>query len=347
MNNPLVTVFITVYNSEEYIRECLESVLNQTYENLEILIIDDGSVDETNSIIRSYEDSRIRLITNDKNMGIPYNRIKGVESAKGQYLAILDSDDISMLNRIEKQVEFMERNLDILAAGTYFKAFGKKLNNRVYKFELDSKEMQITLMFKNPILNSSSIIRLNKIKQLNINYNSKYFIAQDYGLWAEISKVGKIINMPEVLVKYRFGHNNITKLTNQQKALQRKGIIDSIHNDLIDYYEFNLTSSEKEIFNQFFDENEPILDKPLINNAKKVFTKMKNINREKKIFDVLVFERILNSTIESSIKWSSINLIDRVTFWHELSDKRLSYIISKSVYFSLRSSIKKIYKILV
>lgn len=344
LSNPLVTVFITAYNSEKYISESLESVINQTYKNLEILIIDDGSSDDTNKIIRTYKDKRIRLITNDENMGIPFNRIKSVEIARGEFLAILDADDVSMLNRIENQVKFMNENKEVLVAGSFYKIFGNKIINRKYRLNLDSDEMKISLIFRNPLLNSSSIIRLNKIKELGINYNHKYFVAQDYGLWADISKVGEIVNIPQVLVNYRFGHNNITKLSSQKKSLQRKKVIDCIHNDLLDHYGFDLNIREKEIFNNFFNENEPEIDGYIANKAVLLFNKMIKINKQKQIFNESLFIFFLNKSIEESIKWSTVNFITRVKIWHKVSDNNIIYIFIKSAFFSLRQFAKKAYK---
>src|SRR5690606_28917246 len=110
MREPLVTVFMPVYNSEQYIREALESILNQTYQNLDILLVDDGSTDRSVEIIKSYQDTRIRLIQNEKNMGIPYTRNVGLKEAKGKYIAIMDSDDIAVSNRIERQIQYLETN---------------------------------------------------------------------------------------------------------------------------------------------------------------------------------------------------------------------------------------------
>ena len=107
MNKPLVTVFIPVYNCEKYIKESLESIINQTYENLDILIIDDGSTDNTVNLIKQYKDTRIRLLRNDKNRGIPYTRSRGLEECRGEYLALMDADDISLSERIKKQVNFL------------------------------------------------------------------------------------------------------------------------------------------------------------------------------------------------------------------------------------------------
>src|SRR5690554_3918162 len=131
MNNPLVTVFIPVYNCENFIDECLKSILNQTYKNIEVLLVDDGSTDNSVEKIKKYSDPRIRLIQNERNMGIPYTRNVGLKEAKGKYIAIMDSDDISMPIRIEKQVAYLEQHPEIDAVSSFYIKFDEKSNKKV------------------------------------------------------------------------------------------------------------------------------------------------------------------------------------------------------------------------
>ena len=179
MNSPLVTIFMPVYNSEKYIREALDSLVSQTYKNLEILIVDDGSTDSSLSIIKSYKDDRIRLIKNPENKGIPFNRTLALREAKGKYLANLDADDIAYSRRIEKQVQYMEEHESIDAIGSYYSEFGEgKLKNIKSKMN-SSEKVKIGLLFFNPIANPTAMIRLSTLKNYNISYNPKYFVAQE------------------------------------------------------------------------------------------------------------------------------------------------------------------------
>jgi len=107
---PKITVFIPAYNREKYIGDAIESILAQTFTNYEILLIDDGSTDGTVDIMRSYTDPRLRIIRNEKNLGIPKTRNKGIEHARGEYIAMLDSDDRAYPTRLEKQAAFMDRH---------------------------------------------------------------------------------------------------------------------------------------------------------------------------------------------------------------------------------------------
>lgn len=107
-----------VFNGGKFIRESIESVLSQTFTDFELIIVDDGSTDNTIDIIRSFEDKRIRLLLNESNRGIGYTRNKALENSKGKYVAVLDSDDIAYPTRLEKQVHFLENNSDYAAIGS-------------------------------------------------------------------------------------------------------------------------------------------------------------------------------------------------------------------------------------
>ncbi|MFS8652378.1 MAG: glycosyltransferase family 2 protein, partial [Caldibacillus sp.] len=131
MSDPFVTVFMPVYNSGKYLVEAIESILRQTYRNLELLIVDDGSTDHSIEIIKTFADPRIRLIKNDQNRGIPFTRNVGLKEARGKYLAIMDSDDISHPERIERQVAYLENHPAIDVAGTFYVQFSENRKKKV------------------------------------------------------------------------------------------------------------------------------------------------------------------------------------------------------------------------
>ena len=120
MNLPLVSVVMPVYNGEKYLKEAIDSVLSQSYQNIELVIVNDGSTDSGSQIVKKYTDPRIRFVENESNSGIVYSRNKGLESATGKYVATLDSDDIALPDRIEKQVLFLENNSEYGMCGTFF-----------------------------------------------------------------------------------------------------------------------------------------------------------------------------------------------------------------------------------
>lgn len=318
MREPLVTVFMPVYNSEQYIREALESILNQTYQNLDILLVDDGSTDRSVEIIKSYQDTRIRLIQNEKNMGIPYTRNVGLKEAKGKYIAIMDSDDIAVSNRIERQIQYLETNPHIDAIGSYYIQFGGKVEKKVMPKYTTPEELKIMLMFYNPIANPSATIRKETLDKHNIKYNLDFFVAQDYQLWVQLLKVGNIAIQPEFLLKYRFGHENISKKSNRDKRKKRKQLIGRIHEDLLKFHGIDLTDEEIKVFNEFFTESYG----SSVSNIATVHTvvnKLKKWNKQTQTFDHDMFLSILDDCILLAIYHQSLTGRQKVALYKQLT----------------------------
>ena len=346
MNDPLVTIFMAVYNVENFIKDSIESILNQTYKNFEFLIVDDASTDYSTEILRLYEskDKRIRLIHNEYNMGIPYTRNIGLKEAKGKYIAIMDSDDIALPLRIEKQVKFMENNHEIDVLGTDYEVFGSKIKRKVRNKCITPDELKIKFLFNCAIHNPTAMLRKETLDNYKLNYNLNYFVAQDYDIFAQLSKIGKMEILPEILYKYRVGHSNITSKSLNNKIAKRKQILSTIHMDLLNYYNFNLTDEELEIYNiLFFDNpshefiNELVLDKivELLDNIVKQ-------NCQKDIFKTHLFKKVLLDSVRVAISNLRINLNKKLKLYSKICetletketfDHKL-YLITKSAYYS-------------
>ena len=133
MKNPRITVLMSVYNGEKYLKEAIDSVLSQTFKDFEVLIINDGSIDKTSKILKTYKDPRIRIINNKKNIGLTKSLNKGLKLARGEYIARMDDDDVSKPNRLEKQFEFMEKNSKYAVVGSFIEIIDSKgnLSNKV------------------------------------------------------------------------------------------------------------------------------------------------------------------------------------------------------------------------
>ena len=338
MDKPLVTVFISLYNCEDYISDALESILNQTYENLDILIVDDGSTDQSVEKVLQYKDERIRLIRNGKNRGIPYTRNVGLREARGKYIAIMDSDDISFPSRIERQVHYLEEHEDIDAVGSFYIQFGGWFRKRVKTKFVNHEDLRMMLLFYNPIANPSVMIRKSSLEKRQLRYHEDYFVAQDYQLWAQLIKTGKIQILPEYLLKYRFGHENISKRSNRQKLLQRKRLIDEIHRDLLDFYGIALNPEELEVFNNFFTENNGG-SIPEIEKIHSLIKKIKAWNQSEAVFNHRRFLMVLDYCIVLSVNRLKLNLLDKLRLYYQLSNRISPIIIGEII-------IKHIYRLL-
>jgi glycosyltransferase involved in cell wall biosynthesis len=209
MNMPLVSVVMPVYNCEKYLKDAIDSVLAQTYKNIELLIVNDGSTDSSKKIILSYKDPRIRFFENESNSGIVYTRNKGLDYASGEYVATLDSDDIALPERIEKQVDFLEKNRDYAMCGTFYDTIdsnGKFLKK--IKFPTSNKDITTFLVLGNCFCNSTIMARTQLAKDLK--YTPGYDIVEDYELWYRMSRRAKIANLPFCGTLYRVHANSIS-----------------------------------------------------------------------------------------------------------------------------------------
>lgn len=234
-DNPKVTVLMSVYNGERYLNEAIESILAQTFTDFEYLIIDDASTDRTPEILCSYGDLRIRIVTNEENFGLTKTLNKGLSLARGEYIARMDADDISMPNRLRKQFNFMEKNPDVGVCGTNVRIVdenGKK-REKIYCPLTDSC-IKSNLFFCSSFVHPSVFIRRNILDE-NL-YDSRFRYAQDYELWVRLSKITNFENIKEALLLYRVHSLNIGKLYSFDQIgtaniIRRRQLIDNLKLD--------------------------------------------------------------------------------------------------------------------
>lgn len=209
--NSKVTVLMPVYNGERYLREAIESILNQTFTDFEFLIINDGSTDSSVEIIESYNDPRIRLVHNEKNLKLIATLNKGIDLAQGEYIARMDCDDISLPERLEEQVEFMDANLAYALCGSWVEVIDE--NNvptgLIWKYEGDHNKILAALLSANQFAHSTVILRKSILTQ-GFYYDANYAHAEDYELWLRIADSFKVSNIQKPLVKYRVHSTSIT-----------------------------------------------------------------------------------------------------------------------------------------
>lgn len=244
---PLVTVLMAVYNGELFLAEAIESILNQTYTNFEFLIINDGSTDATERIILSYKDERIRYIKNEQNLKLIASLNKGLDLANGKYIARMDADDISLPERLDKQVNFMEQFPEFGVLGSWVKTIGLQTNREI-RFKTGHDQIRFELFFHNYLHHPTVMIRNEVIKNNNIQYET-YLHAEDYALWIALSKYTKIEILPEILLYYRLHNENIS--TVQRVAQQNQTSI--LRKQQIQDLEIQLMEHELKLYEDFVD----------------------------------------------------------------------------------------------
>lgn len=217
MRIPRVSVLLSVYNGELFLREAIESILNQAFTDFEFIIIDDSSSDNSREIIESYKDERIVLLVNVSNQGLASSLNTGIIKAQGEYIARMDADDISLRERLEKQVAFMDKHREIGLCGSWIKYFGEE--NLVLEFPPDDATIRCKLLFENNIAHPSVMLRKDLLLKHNLSYNPAYTNAQDYELWRRCSHYLSLANLSEVLLLYRL-HSEQAGKTNF--AVQQK-----------------------------------------------------------------------------------------------------------------------------
>lgn len=210
--NPKVSVLIPVYKTDpSYLKAAIDSILNQTYTNFELLILDDCPKDDREQLVTSYNDSRIVYKKNSVNQGISKSRNILLDLSRGEYLCIFDHDDISLPTRLEKQVSYLDNNPEVGVVGSWADYFPiKKKEN--YRYPTDNESIKIMLMNKCAVLHSSSMLRKDVLVKNNIRYEERFSPAEDYMLWCRLIEFTQFHNIPEVLLHYRQHEFNTTNL---------------------------------------------------------------------------------------------------------------------------------------
>ncbi|MDD5559392.1 glycosyltransferase [Candidatus Methylomirabilis sp.] len=208
--SPRVTVLIPVYNRERYVATAIESILAQSFIDFELLLIDDASTDGSVEILRTYTtDSRVRLVCNEQNLGIPRTRNRGIDLARGEYIAMLDSDDWAYPRRLEKQVAFLDRHKDFAVVGAWATEMdenGRSLSRDKRRF-VSPGELQSRLLFRCSLCNSSIMARTAVLREYR--YREQYAVCEDFDLFVRVAKNSKLGNLPETLVHRRTHAGNL------------------------------------------------------------------------------------------------------------------------------------------
>ena len=209
---PKISVIMPVYNCEAYVKEAINSILNQTFSDFELIIIDDCSTDSTLSIVKSYEDSRIKIVEKEQNTGYTNSLNNAILIAKGKYIARMDGDDISMPERFEQQLQFLENNPEIILCGTGVEIIGE---NRISKYPLNHEMIKIQLCYNASFYHPTIMIR--RLVLLENNYNKEFEPAEDYELWTRLVHIGKLANLDEVLLQYRIHQSQTSNVRKQEQ----------------------------------------------------------------------------------------------------------------------------------
>ncbi|MFZ5950943.1 MAG: glycosyltransferase [Candidatus Rifleibacteriota bacterium] len=199
---PYISIVIPVYNADRFLNDCLNSIKSQTFQDYEVILVNDGSSDKSKQIILDFtkEDKRFRIIDLPQNRGIVNALNRGIEVAGGKFIARMDADDICFPERFARQVDFMEKNPDVVVLGTglsYINENGEEI--KIHRFA----DLTISLLFQTPLFHPTVMIRKNPVISSGLRYREEFRYAEDYCLWLESAKMGNLASLNEVLLFYR------------------------------------------------------------------------------------------------------------------------------------------------
>ncbi|MBE3142415.1 MAG: glycosyltransferase [Planctomycetes bacterium] len=286
-SNPGVSVLLPVYNSASYLRESIESILNQSFKEFELLIICEPCTDGSIEIIKSYKDSRIIHIQNEKRLGLANSLNKGIELARGEYIARMDADDVSLPERFAAQVMFMEKCPEIGICGTWMVSIGKH-SGKSWKPPIDDATMRCQLLFNSPLGHPAVMMRRSLFTDLNLQYPA-YAHAEDYALWVQASRYTTFANIPEILLSYRHHDGQVSKGYRKEQIICN----DRVHRDLLERLGMHPTEEEIELHSAL-GEVRFLHDRKFIARANDWLMRLDLANQRSKTYQEPNFSRVLS-----------------------------------------------------
>lgn len=211
MSTPLVSVLLAVYNGGLLLDEAIHSILAQTFTDFELLVIDDGSTDDSSQRAASFNDPRIRILRNETNIGLTRSLNRGLAEARGEYVARQDADDISLPNRLAAQVEFLRSNPSVVLVGTSAVRINPK-GTRIGTNDMPTTHEAIrwASLVDNPFLHTSVMFRRAVVQEAG-GYDEEFVVCQDYALWNRLAAKNRVANLPERLVLMREHESSMTR----------------------------------------------------------------------------------------------------------------------------------------
>lgn len=213
---PRVTVLMPVYNGERYLRDAMDSILGQTFTDFQFLIINDGSIDNSVNIIKSYNDKRISLIHNERNLGLVTSLNNGFALAQGEFIARMDSDDICRPDRLMLQVAFMDANPLVGVCGSWVHFF-RKDKDKVWKLPAKSEEIRCWQFHTVGVAHPSVMIRRQLFIEHGLGYDPNYSYIEDFELWGRAIQNMLFANIQKVLLEYRISPGQICALNRAEQ----------------------------------------------------------------------------------------------------------------------------------
>ncbi len=285
-----LSVIIPLYKAEKYIYQTMESILGQSYGDYEVIIVDDCGNDCSLDIIEKFHDPRIKIIHNNKNMGIAYSRNRGLHVACGEYVALMDDDDISAESRFKREIDFLDEHKEIDAVCSdmrFIDANGKIMPKTAIETFMNPYREKAEMMFRLPIPNASSMFRIKVVNDHNIVYKDGWLGMEDYRFWTDFAKYGEICSIGDILYYWRFHDENETNRAQREQNIERSNLFARLQAENIYNNGFCLSNEEVAVFNKVFPEekNSFVYSKQDLEKARNVLIKIIKQSSDSKIKD--------------------------------------------------------------
>lgn len=323
-SHPKVSILIPTFNSEKYIMDTLYSLLEQTFQDFEILIVNElGSKDRTTEIITLFQDPRIKVIQNTERLGLAQSLNLGIRAAKGEYIARADADDVYPVDRLAKQVDFLDEHPNISVCGAWQRHFGKR--NYIHKTVITPEEIKAQTLFICDMCHSTLMIRKKDFIDNDLWYDPNY-LSEDFELWSRaVHKLG-FYNLPDVLGEYRWDGENITASKMDRLEGEAQKIIARTLKE-----QLKITIRDEDLillsgwFNPFQDDNRTDRKK-IINKGKKLLDLIEKQNELYSVYDPAALKAVLKRRYEWMTNSNLVQVVKRI------KERRISYrVICKKI----------------
>ena len=291
-SNPLISVIMSVYNEQEYIKDAVCSILKQTEPDFEFIIIDDCSTDDTVNIIKDINDDRIILIKNETNMGLTKNLNKALAVARGRFIARMDGDDIAMPERFATQVRYLDEHPDIMLVSCNTSTFGEQ--RLVSDITGSPEELRCTMLLRPVLAHPGFMFRKELYDSYGFKYDEHFRSAQDYDFAARVTRKYKIGVTPEVLLMYRAHKGQVS----QTPTLKQFGFADEVRMRLLEELEISPDEGEVQAYHKWVLESDASLEEFMacINVLKRICqgnAHIKIVENNAKTYDRVILKKTL------------------------------------------------------
>lgn len=319
-----VSIIMPLYNAEKYVEKAIRSILNQSFNDFELIVINDGSIDNSCNIVSTFNDDRLKFFNNDRNRGIAYTRNRAIELASGEYIAIMDDDDIAPLNRLACEVKYLDEHPDIIAVCGNACRIDENDNdlNELWRVCRSPKRINALFLFGDPVPNSSAMVRRKIIIDNDIRFRENMHGIEDYRFWSEVSLRGLIGSIDEIMLYNRLNHGSESGVQNtpENQKLRRIEFFNT-KDILFSHYGVHFKHKEREKLYDTFSEcrttasfSELVTVFPIIIKiAKQTFSC--SISREiRQVCYMIYFSTVINSI--------KTKVTGRKKLWYEYRNRK-------------------------